>query len=92
MEPLTIVSLALAGAQAAAQVYTTISAEKGVTSTQARQAATAVSLAVDLYNKLRAMWTRELSPAEIQQLDREYEATFSQPHWQASTTTQDPTP
>lgn len=84
MEPFTIISLALAGAQAAAQVYSTISAEKGVTSQHARQAASAVSLAVDLYNKLRAMWTRELSPAEIAQLDREYEVTFSQPHWQAS--------
>lgn len=92
MEPLTIVSLALAGAQAAAQVYTTISAEKGVTSPHAKLSATAVSLAVDLYHELRAMWTRELSPAEIQRLDREYEETFSRPHWQASTTTQSPHP
>lgn len=84
MDPFTIISLALAGVKTAAEVYDAIRNEPGTSSQLTHQAGTAVSLAVDLYDQLRRVWAKDISPAEIARLDAEYQQIFAQSHWKPS--------
>lgn len=84
MDPLTIISLALAGVKTAAEVYDAIRADPNTTSQITHQSSTAVSMAVQLYEELRRIWSNEITPTEIARLDAEYAQIFARSHWKPS--------